>query len=234
MSRVETIGDCTLYLGDALDVLPTLGKVDAVITDPPFGIWFKYESHVDDGDAYPDFMREVVGRVDRLLDGGVAVFWQGMPNADRWHEWFPKGFRLYAACKGFVQYRPTPVQWSWDPVVFWGKPNVEPTAGRRDWHVQMITAFGAGREKIDHPCPRPLEQVSVVVETFTAESDLVCDPFMGSGTTGIACARMGRRFIGIEKETKYFSIACRRIEEAYKQPRLFSEPVPKPKQEALL
>jgi DNA modification methylase len=62
---------------------------------------------------------------------------------------------------------------------------------------------------------------------------VVLDPFMGSGTTGVACIKLGRRFIGIEIEPKYFDIACRRIEEAWKQPRLFEEPRPKPQQAAL-
>jgi DNA modification methylase len=64
-------------------------------------------------------------------------------------------------------------------------------------------------------------------------SDLVADPFLGSGTTGVACAQLGRRFVGTELNESYFDIACRRIEEAYKQPRLFAEPAPKPVQEAL-
>ena len=230
--RTEIIGDATLYLGDCRDVLPTLPRVDAVITDPPYGIGFEYESHQDDTEAYPQLMRDVVAALP--VGEGPCVFWQGMLNADRWHEWFPRGFRLFAACKGFVQYRPTPVQFSWDPVVFWGRPRVEPTVERKDFHLQMLAPFGAGRERIDHPCPRPFEQVRYVVECFTLETDTILDPFMGSGTTGAACIQLGRKFIGIEIEPKYFDIACRRIEEAWKQPRLFEEPKRKPVQGALL
>ena len=230
--RTEVIGDATLILGDCREVLPTLQRVDAVVTDPPFGVGFAYESHDDAPETYAPFMAEVVAACSRVVDGGVCVFWQGMPNADRWHEWFPKGFRLFAACKGFVQYRPTPIQFSWDPVVFWGAPRVSPSVERKDWHAQMLAPFGAGRERIEHPCPRPIEQVCYVVEAFTAEGSTVLDPFLGSGTTGVACARLGRKFIGIEIEPKYFDIACKRIEEAWKQPRLFEEPREKVEQAA--
>lgn len=221
--RKEVIGDATLYLGDCLEILPHLPKVDAVITDPPFGIEFKYESHEDDREAYPEFMRAVIAATDPLVGDGVRVFWQGMPNADRWHEWFPKGFRIFAACKGFTQFRPVPIQWSWDPVIFWGKPkNKKPQAGLRDWHVQMMTGFGAGRERIEHPCPRSVEQVQNVLGRFTEPGELSIDPFMGSGTTGVACMNLGRKFIGIEIEPKYFEIACERIENAQRQQRIFA------------
>ena len=86
----------------------------------------------------------------------------------------------------------------------------------------------------DHPNEKPIEVVEQLVVTHSNASDLILDPFMGSGTTGVACARLGRRFIGIEIEPRYFDIACRRIEEAYRQPRLFAEPAPRAVQEALL
>jgi DNA modification methylase len=212
---------------------PPCFRVDAVITDPPYGVGFKYESHNDDPSTYPDMMRDVIAHVERLRGDGPAVFWQGMLNADRWHEWFPKGFRLFAACKGFVQYRPTPVQFSWDPVVFWGTPKTAPTVERKDFHLQALAPFGAGRQRVDHPCPRPFEQVEYVVETFTCDGDSVLDPFMGSGTTGVACAKLGRKFIGIEIEPKYFDIACRRIEQAYKQPDFFVKQPEQPRQDAM-
>lgn len=233
MSRIERIGDATLYLGDCLEILPTLPKVDAVITDPPYGVDFKYESHDDDPAKYPTFMRRVVFEVERLRGDGPAVFWQGMLNADRWHEWFPSGFRLFAACKGFVQFRPVSVQFSFDPIVFWGKPSTKPRVEIKDWHVQTLAPFGAGRERIDHPCPRPLQQVAYVIEAFSSPLETVLDPFMGSGTTGVACLLAGRGFLGIEKEQKYFDIACRRIEQAYAQGKLFDPVEQKAEQVAM-
>lgn len=209
----------TLLQGDCLEILPTLAdkSVDAVITDPPFGIDFKYESHDDDPSLYAEFMRRVVSEAQRIAGDRLIMFWQAMPNADKWHNWFPAGFRLFAACKGFVQYRPTPIQYSWDPVVFWGKSKVSPSVYNKDFHVNNLAPFGAHREKIDHPCPRPLPQVEYIIERFTCEGDTILDPFMGSGTTGVACVRLGRNFIGIEKEQKYFEIAQRRTEEAQRQ-----------------
>lgn len=224
--RVEQIGDATLYLADCLEVLPTLGRVDAVVTDPPYGIGFQYSTHIDDPESYADLMRAVI---DALPVGeGPCVFWQGMLNADKWHHWFPPGFRIFAACKGFVQFRPTPVQFSWDPVVFWGTPSAKPSVERKDFHIQNLAPFGAGRERVAHPCPRPVEQVLYVLECFTSEGETILDPFAGSGTTGVAAIQLGRKFIGIEIDPGYFQIACKRIDEAWRQPRLFAEPKAKP------
>ena len=212
----------TLICGDCLDVLPTLeaGSIDAVITDPPFGIDFKYASHDDDPTEYEQFMRRFVAEAQRLVNDGPVFVWQTMLNADKWHRWFPPGFRLFAACKGFVQYRPTPIQYSWDPVVFWGKSPVKPSVYNKDYHEQRLAPFGKNRPKIPHPCPRPLEQVEYIVKLATNESDLILDPFMGSGTTGVACLNTGRRFIGIEKDPGYFAIAQERLAQAAAQQRL--------------
>jgi DNA modification methylase len=233
--RVQ-IGDCTLYRADCREVLPLLPKVDAVVTDPPYGVGFMYGTHVDCPDEYPALMRDVVAHVERLRGDGPAVFWQGMLNADRWHEWFPKGFRLFAACKGFVQFRPTNPQFSWDPIVFWGKPTTDASVTAKDFHVQTLAPFGYGRAKVEHPCPRPFEQVRYVLETFTSAAETILDPFMGSGTTGVACVTRGRRFIGVEIDENYFDIACKRIRDAYAQPDMFieQEKAPALKQEALL
>lgn len=221
MTEKVQIGDATLYHGDCLEILPTLDKVDAVITDPPYGIGFKYESHDDSPEAYEELMCAIVALCEDRCNG-VKAFWQGMKNAPIWHRWFPEDFRIFAACKGFVQYRPTPIQWSWDPVVWWGDLDKEPNVHAKDWHLQKLAPFGQGRERIDHPCPRPLEQVVEFVDRFTKPCQCVLDPFMGSGTTGVACANLGRKFIGIDIERKYFDIACERIDAAYAQGRLFA------------
>ena len=85
-----------------------------------------------------------------------------------------------------------------------------------------------------HPCPKPARFMQRLIQRCSIESHTILDPFMGSGTTGVACAKLGRKFIGIEIELKYFDIACRRIEEAYKQPDMFIAQPEKPKQEPLL
>jgi site-specific DNA-methyltransferase (adenine-specific) len=214
-------GSAVLYRGDCLEVLPTLaaGSVDAVVTDPPYGIGFAYESHDDNPAEYEQMMRATVAETERVCQG-MSFYWQVMLNADKWHRWFPAGFRLFAACKGMVQFRPTPVQFSWDPVVFWGKGEGEPSVYRKDWHVQRLAPFGAHRTPIEHPCPRPLEQTAYIVSLASRLGGLVLDPFMGSGTTGVACVQTGRRFVGIEIDPGYFEIARRRIEQAMLQTRM--------------
>ncbi|MFA5054235.1 MAG: site-specific DNA-methyltransferase [Parcubacteria group bacterium] len=210
-----------LRLGDCLEILPTLaaGSVDAVVTDPPYGIGFKYDTHKDDPAAYEAFMRQAVAEMQRLAGDGPIFVWQAMLNADRWHRWFPAGFRIFAACKSFVQYRPTQVQYSWDPVIFWGNPKtpVRRDFFARDYHEQRKAPFGKDREPRLHPCARPLEQVQYVIELATLEGETILDPFMGSGTTGVACVQTGRNFIGIEIDAGYFAIAQKRIADAQQQ-----------------
>jgi hypothetical protein len=114
---------------------------------------------------------------------------------------------------------------------------------REDDEVQFLKRHGRNRTqkqaaetvaKQDHPMPRCLAHVRWLVKWHTEDTDTVLDPFMGSGTTGVACVKLGRRFIGIEIEPKYFDIACRRIEAATRQPDLFIEQPRKPEQLNLL
>ena len=98
----------------------------------------------------------------------------------------------------------------------------------------VIRVYDGNRSEPDreHPTQKPIALMQWCVEKTTGT---VLDPFMGSGTTGVACANLGRKFIGIEIEPKYFDIACRRIEQAYKQPRLFADEIVKPsKQETFI
>lgn len=200
---------CTIYHGDCREVLHRLDHVEAIVTDPPFGINFDYgkDGHNDDPVEYPAFMSEWL----RLASANTFFVWQAMLNADKWHNWFPDGFRIFAACKGFVQFRPQSIQHSWDPVIFWGILDDKPSVTRKDWHVQSLAPFGAGRERINHPCPRPLEQTAYVVGLASKEGDTVLDPFMGSGTTLRAAKDLGRKAIGIEIEERYCEIAAKRL-----------------------
>ena len=219
--RKENIGDATLYLGDCLEILPTLGQVDAVVTDPPYGIGFsKYESHPDRPDDYESLLLPAIKQCQNLCQG-PQMWWQAMLNCEKWHKWFPRGWRLFAACKGFYQIRPVQLQYGWDPVVCFGFGKSKHKTSLRDWHVSQMPKFGGGRESISHPCPRPLPQLMFIVAGLEGIESIL-DPFMGSGTTGVACANLGRKFIGIEIEEKYFDIACERIAAAYAQGRLFA------------
>jgi len=192
---------------EAMKELPD-GCVDAVVTDPPYGIGFKYNTHEDKTSEYPSMMRTVVTECRRICEG--PHFWfQGMPHAPHWHDWFPDEFRIMAACKTFVQMRRGHIQWAFDPVIFWeGEGPVNDRM--RDW---LVSGPEFQKEDIPHPCPRPLAHMLRIVSTVTG---LVLDPFAGSGTTGVACVKTGRRFIGFEIDPEYCRIANKRIEAARK------------------
>lgn len=229
MSRVEQIGACTLYLGDCRDVLPTLGKVDAVVTDPPYGIGEAagknktrtnmavakdYGDDEWDNEPITDELMALVRAVGRhqVIFGGNYYH---CPPASCWLVWDKlNGDNDFADCE---------LAWT----------NL-PKAVRRIRYLWngMIRANGEARG--DHPTQKPIGVMSWVLGQLPAETRTILDPFMGSGTTGVACALAGMTFTGIEREARYFDAACRRIEEAYKQPRLFAEPEPRPVQQSLL
>ena len=243
--RREVIGNCTLYLADCREVLPTLGSVDAVVTDPPYGVGFKYASYDDRQEAYKGgygkWLMGILEHCEEICSPGAPIFvWQSGLNLRHLSTWFPRDWLLFCAAKNFVQMRPTPMQWSFDPVVVWWVPGAKPwSAGTasRDFHIANTAPIIATKENIErqHPCPRPLDQVTHIIEQWCAPASKVLDCFMGSGTTGVACAKLGRSFVGIEIDSGYFDIACRRIEQAYRQADLFCEaPAPKPEQRSLL
>lgn len=236
MRREEVIGDCRLILGDCLEVLPTLGKVDAVVTDPPYGQAYIHSgggravSNAPLSRAYKRHSVAVIGD-DKDFDpapfltrADEVILW----GAHRFHDRLPVGTWLV------WDKVPTGKERSQgDGEAAW-KNDSPPKAMRIIRHlwdgvcVEDRADLANGRV---HPMQKP---VAVMAWCVAMTSGAVCDPFMGSGPTGIACVNLGRKFIGIEIEPKYFDIACRRIEEAYKQPRLFAEPKPQPKQEAML
>ena len=140
----------------------------------------------------------------------------------------PRQFRLW----GFWDVKPNwsaarqPAKWAHLAKV------KSDTRDSHDWCSDVPQVKNTTSEKTDHPCQIPVALVERII-AFVGEPSIL-DPFMGSGTTGVACANLGLPFVGIEKDEGYFDIACRRIEEAYRQPRLFDEPVPRPVQETLL
>ena len=217
------IGDATLYCGDCLEILPTLPKVDAVVTDPPYGLGFPYLSFDDSrknvADLVSAFMPAAMQCGERLvvLPGitQVALY----PNPD----WI--GCVTWNTTGSFGAYGYT----QWMPVLLYGKDVAgfgRTETGETKADVIRISG-GAGvgfarkdDEKAQHPCPKPENVMRRLVARYS--SGTVADPFMGSGTTGVACANLGRKFIGIEIERKYFDIACERIAAAYAQGRLFA------------
>ena len=244
MTRVEHIGDCTLYLGDCREILPTLNKVDAVVTDPPYGIGFKYESHIDDKASYPGFIWPIIEAAeDRVVPGGPIFVWQAQEWMPRFADLFPRPWRVMIAAKNFVQMRAVAMQYAYEPVVVWWKPGEKPwrslsgsTLANRDWYVANSASAVSDTTRLakQHPCPRQDDVCEFIVSNWVRDEGTTLDPFMGSGTTGVACVKLGRKFIGIEIEPKYFEIACKRIAAAVAEPRLPGLDQPKPTQLELM
>lgn len=219
--RKETIGNATLYLGDCLEILPTLGKVDAVITDPPYGLNFPYLSYSDTQDnlrSLIDAFLPLARSMSRVcaVSCGISNL-QRYPVAD-WTlcvNWNTTGSH---GMFGFNQ---------WMAIVLYGKDTKEFERAHGIIKSDVIHINGGGSvgfqrddEKDHHPCPKPEGIMRKLVRRLAIGT--VLDPFMGSGTTGVACMNLGRKFIGIEIEPKYFDIACERIENAQRQARMFA------------
>ena len=234
--RKEVIGDCVLYQGDCLEVMPTLGKVDAVVTDPPYGVSYEGSTtkHGRNGFAYncfddsPEYIHSVCVPAIRLAadmarsaivtPGNANAFAYDVPRAQG-AIFYPSGAN--AGPWGFVCSQ---------PLFYYGKdPFLMKRNGSRP---NGFSTTEATDRTLDHPCPKPIGQTIWMVRRVSFEGETILDPFMGSGTTLVACAKLGRKGIGIELDPDYFDIACKRVEEAYRQPDLFIEqPKPQPKQE---
>lgn len=216
MSRVERIGDATLYLGDCRDILPTLGPVDACITDPPYGC-----GKADWDDVFPQSWYAAAKAVaDR-----VAIITGSAGLTDSVHL-VGGDFVDVIAARNLNGMTRGPIGFgNWLGVVLAG---AKPRMG-----VNFFEFTVAG-DMPDHPSPKPVDFMYKLVGRLTDEGETVLDPFLGSGTTGVACANLGRRFIGVELHEPYFDIACRRIERVYRQPRLFADPAPRSEQMGLL
>lgn len=211
--RREVIGDCTLYLGDCLEVLSTLGKVDAVVTDPPYGIGRDGQKKTTGGHggrkAYDfkgwdkerpsretfDLIRSV--SAEQIIWGG-NFFADMLPPAGRWLVW-DKGQRI-------------------------NQSDCELAYTSQDGALRVFTQNRVAllMEGAEHPAQKPIEVMNWCL-SFLPSARTILDPFLGSGTTLVACARRGKRGVGIEKDEGYFDIACRRIEESYRQPDFFVE-----------
>jgi len=251
--RMEKIGEATLYLGKCEEVLPTMDAVDALITDPPYssGGFTRGDRMVDTATKYQTtglnsylanfagdnrdqrswmlWMALWLGESMRILKGG------GM--ACLFSDW-----RQLPACTDAIQL----AGFVWRGIAVWDKVSARPmpnrfraqaeyivwaTNGPRDFDTSKGAAYHPGVFSIpaptgnerEHSTQKPVELMDRIV-SIAKPDEVVLDPFMGSGTTGVSCARMGRKFIGCELTEHYFDIACRRIETAYLQPRLIEEP----------
>lgn len=206
------IGPATLYRADCFDVLPHLDPVDAVVTDPPFGIGYTYRSYDDNPADHDAMMRRLVPELIRVTGNGPCFVWQSPTRADRWHTYFPEGYRIIAACKVYPSRRGWRAHRSWDSVIFWSGRSRLRDELSRDWMVSDLTPWDGYTGGNPVPCPRPLAQVRYFCDAISAQA--VLDPFMGSGTTGVAAVLAGKRFVGVERDPVYFEYARRRIEGA--------------------
>ena len=207
------IGNATLYRADCFEVLPQLKDIDAVITDPPYCIGFSYRSYDDAPENYDSLMTRLIPEFNRITNAGPCFVWQSPLKADCWHRYFPKGYHIIASCKLYPPRSGKPSCLSWDPVIFWSGRSRLHEELPRDWHVTDLKPLDGHSGDNPVPCPRPLEQMRYFCNAVSAES--ILDPFLGSGTTGVAAMLAGKRFVGIEQDPVYFDYACKRIQAAW-------------------
>ena len=239
--RIVTIGDATLYLGDCREILPALPKVDAVVTDPPY----EAEAHtlqrrvkrgphsvgIDDRAAISAPLsfepisletRAFIGsEIARLTRRWALVFCQ-VEATELWRRALEplkyKRTAIWVKPDGMPQFSGDRPGMGYESLVCCH------AEGRSKWNgggrTGVFTHNKNSGGKHEHETQKPVPLMSELVGLFTNCGDLILGPFMGSGTTGVACANLGRKFIGIEIEQKYFDIACERIAAAYAQGRL--------------
>ena len=212
MNEKVIIGDATLYLGDCMDILPALNKVDAVITDPPYGIsragqQETFTKNLKHKRKHFDDLGWDEGRPDKkvfdflLSFGDKCLFWGGNYFAD-----------MLPPTMGWLY---------WDK----GQKGLSMSDGELAWTSEQkaLRSIVVNRSSLvgsEHPTQKPVQVMTWSISQLGAPKT-IADPFMGSGTTGIAAIQMGCKFIGIEREPKYFEIACERIKNAQKQQTLF-------------
>lgn len=260
--RVETIGDATLYLGDCIEVLPGLTGVEALLTDPPYssggmvrgdrmastrtkyqsaGVQVEHPEFTGDNRDQRGFVAWaslwLMYALGATNPGGAAVLfsdWRQMPSmtdALQAGGWVWRGIIPWDK----VMARPMPNRFRQQcEFAIWG------TNGPRDfsmdasaeYHPGILTERPPTNDGREHSTQKPVGIFQTLCK-IAPVGGVVLDPFMGSGTTGVAAVGVGRKFIGIEKEPKYFDIACRRIEQAAAQGKLFAPDAPKDDQMAL-
>ena len=215
IKKVE-IGNATLYLGDCLDILPTLDKVDAVITDPPYGIGESAGKNKSRGKLA---IAKDYGDDDwdnKPVDIGLINSIRSMSN---WQIIFGGNYYPLPATKCWLIWDKENGQSDFaDAELAWTNLNKAVRLKRYMWNG-MLRANKEQRG--DHPTQKPIGIMKWCISHLPDGCKTILDPFMGSGTTGVAAVQMEKKFIGIEREQKYFDIACERVENAQRQESLF-------------
>ncbi len=226
------IGDCTLYHGDCMVVMPLLGKVDCIISDPPYIIDVSGAGAF--GKKNRPFRQQII---DKKLDQG-----------------FNYNIITQSSCDSCVIFCHNDQLVTLIPflasvfdkycICFWHKQNPMPVANKyyqpeceifihawnKDFYpigkslsdMKRVFSHPVGKSDYNHPTVKPIELMTKIVKN--TQGNIISDPFMGSGSTGVACVKEGRSFIGIELDEEYFNIACKRIEDAYRQADMFVAP----------
>lgn len=240
MSAPVIIGNAELWLGDCRDILPTIGRVDHTISDPPYeavmqnkwGVLSKsapssHVRHENIGfEAIDDMREEVATKICFSTDGWAILFCMA-EGVRAWRDVIESTGAKYKRA------------------MVWIKPDAMPQfngQGPSIGHEMMVAAWcgkghsswnGGGRPGVFnytkntlgavHPTQKPIALMKKLVSLFSNEGQSICDPFMGSGSTGVAAVNLGRKFVGIEKDENHFQAACKRIEQAQRQGDLFIE-----------
>jgi DNA modification methylase len=215
-------GNIRLYCGDCLSVLPTLdaGSVDAVVTDPPYGVGlgktanktrtggygcrFGHDAYSNYEDTYENFVGSIVPRLTASIDIATRAAVFTGPHIQEQRKASAIGGIFNPAAAGRTSWGSK----NFMPILFYGKHE---KAGQ---HRPTVIKDHSVVKKNGHPCPKPLNWMVWLCELSSNQNSTILDPFMGSGTTGVACVRTGRKFIGIELDRGYFDIAVKRIEKA--------------------
>ncbi len=224
--RKEIIGNCTLYLADCSKIIDKLTHADVVITDPPYEITGKGGGI----GAKRDYLKDITSENLELgFDMSILDLFK------RWAAFGTKRQIVPLINKAEEQKK----NWA---LLTWNKPNPTPLTNNNylpdtEYLVHAFDSGGiyggyadkarfivhnAGGKEFDHPTVKPLPVMQKIIRTASDVGQLVIDPFMGTGTTGVACIKEGRRFIGIEVSEKFFDIACKRISDAVNQPDMFA------------
>jgi DNA modification methylase len=205
--RRELIGNCELYLGDCVDILPEI-KADSVVTDPPYGVGFKYENYNDSREGYEEWCVKWFDLCAAVTPNILMSC--GHLNVSMWARSRPFKWQIAWLKPGAMGRGPFGFC-NWEPMLLWGR-----ATGKS---VDVFTApIIPSDDLIGHPCPKPKRWGAECVIRMPGET--ILDPFMGSGTVGVACVELERKFIGVEINMKYFEIACKRIEKATLQGKL--------------
>ena len=229
MSRfaVEQIGDATLYLGDAREIVPSIEPLPVIATDPPYGMSFRSnrpkvrpKAHAIRNDDSEEALLWVCGLT---AEHSKYVFcrWDNIPSVPK-----PKSVITWVKNNHSMGDLTGEHARQTEVALFYPGP-AHFFPGQRPTDVIQAPRT----DNADHPTQKPAALMGAILR-WTAGG--VLDPFMGSGSTGVACAQMGRPFVGIEIDQTYFDTACRRIEREHRQLRLFAEPAPKPEQLSLI